>query len=140
MRKLLFCLATAALIVGCQSNTEDEAATTASNAPATTGEANSASPGMNEVTFASIKPILDDKCIKCHGEQPKEGVDLRSYESLMKGGEHGPIVKEGDPENSVLVQVLRGSHGKKIMPLNTQGLPDEDIQRIEEWIKAGAKA
>src|SRR5688572_5052535 len=129
MRKLLFVAAWAAVIVGCQSKTEE---TTAESTPAPTTV-------PAETTYASVQPIFA-KCQPCHGENGKDGVDMRTYESIMKGGEHGPIVVAGDPANSVIVQALRGSHGKKQMPFKKAALPEAEIQAVEAWIKYGAKA
>jgi mono/diheme cytochrome c family protein len=91
-------------------------------------------------TFASVEPIFKQSCLPCHGDNGKDGVDMRTYESVMKGGEHGAIVKPGDPQNSLLVQVLRGAEGHERMPFKKDPLPEETIQQVEAWIKAGAKA
>lgn len=89
-------------------------------------------------TFASVQPVLA-KCTGCHGERGKEGIDLRSHDSILKGGEEGAIVKPGDPANSVLVQALRGANGKRQMPPSGP-LAEDQIAKVEAWIKAGAKA
>jgi len=84
--------------------------------------------------------MFEQKCGMCHGaNEPKEEIDMRSYQTVMKGGEHGPIVVPGKPEESLLVHVLRGSHGAKQMPMKAEPLPEEDIQRVEAWIEGGAK-
>jgi mono/diheme cytochrome c family protein len=144
MKKLLFFFAATLFVIGCQSKTDDASteSTTSSNESSTPKAAdNSMSPsGEGAVTFASIEPVIKDNCVKCHGEKPAGGIDLRTHESVMKGGEDGPIVKAGDPENSVLVQALRGTHGKKMMPLKAKPLAEDIIQKVEAWIKGGAKA
>jgi mono/diheme cytochrome c family protein len=91
-------------------------------------------------SYATVQSIFDRKCIPCHGTaNPKEGVSLVSHEALMKGGEQGATVVPGDPENSLLIQVLRGTNGKKLMPMGSSALPEQDIKAVEAWIKDGAK-
>ena len=75
----------------------------------------------------------------CHGENGKEGVDLRSYASVMKGGEDGPIVKAGDPAGSKIVEVIKAVDTSKRMPKNQPALEEAQIKMIEDWIAAGAK-
>lgn len=91
------------------------------------------------VAFAEIKPILDARCIGCHGTQePKDGVNLTSYTSVMKGGEKGPIVVAGKPEESELVEIIDGSHEPR-MPFKQDPLTDEEIAKISDWVAQGAK-
>lgn len=97
------------------------------------------SAGQAKPTYANVQKILNAQCIGCHGTYGKEGVNLTSYASIIKGGAHGPIVKAKDPKGSVLFQVLRGTGGKKIMPPRSKGIPDADLRLIEAWILAGAK-
>jgi uncharacterized membrane protein len=92
---------------------------------------------VKDATFAAVNAILQKQCAGCHGAQPKEGYDVRTYEAVMKGGAHGPLVKPGDPAGSLLVQVLR-AQGKPQMPPSGP-LADEEIATIEAWIQGGAK-
>lgn len=92
------------------------------------------------ITFASIQPILDKNCVGCHGENGKDGIDLRTYESVMKGGEHGAIVVAKDASGSTLVQALHGMNGVKQMPMKAPPLSASDIRKIEDWIAGGAKS
>ncbi|HRK22811.1 MAG TPA: c-type cytochrome [Fimbriimonadaceae bacterium] len=89
--------------------------------------------------YAGVQAILTARCMPCHGENGKEGIDLRSYDSVMKGGEHGAIVKAGDAAGSQIIHALRGHNGIKQMPMNQAPLSEEDIKKIEDWINAGAK-
>ena len=46
----------------------------------------------------------------------------------------------GDPDHSVLFLALNGIHGNtQRMPLTSDPLPQEDIDRIRRWIADGAK-
>ena len=115
-------------LFGCKSESEDSGAS--SKVPLSGGA----------ITFSSVQGILTKNCVSCHGENGKEGIDLRTYDSVMKGGEHGPIVVAGDASGSALVQSLHGMNGKKQMPMNAKPLSADDSRKIEDWIAAGAKA
>ena len=98
------------------------------------------------VSFADdVYPIFHGRCVSCH--QPggegfeKSGLDLSSYEGLMKGTKFGPVIKPGDPETSNLIWLLdwRGSpelrmpHGKKKLSTCASGRhPDLDSPRGQE--------
>jgi len=97
------------------------------------------------ITFSEdIFPIIQFRCLSCHQPQgdgyEKSGLDLRTYDGLMKGTKFGPMVIPGDAFMSNLMVMLdkRGSaeirmpHGKK--PLTSC---DRDLFR--RWINRGAK-
>lgn len=90
--------------------------------------------------FKDIEPIFQANCVACHsGDRARGGIDLTSYETVMKGGDDGPIVKAGAPKHSVLVQALRGMPGVRHMPPRSAPLPEDKIASVEAWILAGAK-
>ncbi len=86
---------------------------------------------------AKIRPLLVEQCVACHqGAKAQGGLDLKSREALMTGGVLGPAVVPGDPDKSLLVQVVRyGGHLK--MPPKGK-LPTEQIALLEEWVRQGA--
>ena len=88
-----------------------------------------------------INPILDANCVACHGEgKVKGGLRLDSYESLMKGGQDGPVIVAGKPDESLLlVRVTLPPSHKQFMP--AEGKPPlkaEEISWIKAWIQEGA--
>ena len=97
------------------------------------------------VSFAEdVQPILQIRCQSCH--QPggagyeKSGLDLRSYDGLMKGTKFGPIVQPGDPTTSNLLVLLDGRADKSIqMPHGKKKLSTCDRDAIRTWISEGAK-
>ncbi len=84
-----------------------------------------------------VAPILVRRCLTCHGEQKFKGeYQLHTFESLMKAGESGdPSVAPGKPEDSNLLQLI--SEGE--MPKDADPLSKDEIERIKNWIAAGAK-
>ena len=47
-----------------------------------------------------VRPILKAHCFQCHGEEgaPKGGLDLRLRRLLVSGGESGPALHPGRPD------------------------------------------
>ena len=128
----------AMLAAGCQGGSEEKTET-----PPADGGAKQESPTASGsgAAFATIQPLLQQRCAACHtGPGAKEGVDLSSHDAVMKGGREGAIVVAGDPDKSLLVDVLTGRNGKPQMPPKQAPLSADEIKTIEAWIKDGAKA
>lgn len=91
-----------------------------------------------------IYPILEDKCISCHAGPVKSGgLDMSSYEGLMKGGKRGPAIQPGRPNDSLLVQ-LAGRTKQPAMPPVKKGSKDdpltpEQLALVRLWIEQGAR-
>lgn len=83
----------------------------------------------------NVLPILTAKCAfsGCHGENPQEGYDYRTYESFIAGGEHGPAFIPGNAEESEVVEeVVEGK-----MPPPESGRPTlsaAELQTLKDWI------
>ena len=88
-----------------------------------------------------IDPILDANCVSCHGEaKVKGGLRVDSYDLLMQGGLHGPVIVPGQPAKSLLLEriTLPQDH-KKFMPAEGKPpLKPEGITWIKAWIQQGA--
>jgi mono/diheme cytochrome c family protein len=87
---------------------------------------------------AKVRPLLTDHCAKCHGpEKTKAGLRLDSRSALLSGGDTGPAVVPGKPEESLLVQAIRhGEEGPKMPP--SKKLPDAAIADLTRWVALGA--
>ncbi len=89
-----------------------------------------------------IAPVFRGWCVSCHqpdGEGYKaSGLDLRTYEGLMKGTKYGPMVIAGKPDESNLMRLINGE-AKLRMPFNHKPLPNCVRQNIWSWIFEGAK-
>ena len=86
-----------------------------------------------EVAFAqSLLPILTERCALagCHVADGPHGLDFRTYESFIAGGEHGPAFIPGNAEESEIVeQIVSGN-----MPRGGPPLTDAEIQLFVDWI------
>ena len=85
-----------------------------------------------------VKPLLESKCLRCHGGKKVESdFDLSDREGLLKGGQIGNAVVAGKSKESQLVKLI--SHAKEPnMPSGGDKLPDGAIAKIIEWIDLGA--
>ena len=61
--------------------------------------------GLNLVTEADVLPILQARCVVCHGKSKQSGgLDLRTQASRLAGGESGPAIVPGKPDESLLIR------------------------------------
>ncbi|HYK35437.1 eIF2A-related protein [Alloacidobacterium sp.] len=87
---------------------------------------------------SDIAPILQKNCLACHSSSAKMGgLVMDSYDSLMKGGDHGQVILPHNSHGSRLAQMLEGKIAPR-MPFGADPLPAADIAAIETWIDAGA--
>ena len=85
---------------------------------------------------ARIRPILANRCYACHLDGRMGGLQLDSREHVLKGGNSGPAVLPGDPDQSLLIRAVSQTHEKLKMP--PQGkLTDEQIADLRTWVAAG---
>jgi len=88
--------------------------------------------------------VFQSHCIACHGKSPrKAGLDLRTRASMIRGGESGPALVPGSPEQSLVLQrIVRDE-----MPPEKSVLGDSnyvrrvrsgDIEQLRKWIARGA--
>src|SRR3569623_851089 len=83
----------------------------------------------------SVAPILDRNCFKCHaGVRQKSGLDLRSLDTILRGGERGPAIIPGKPDESRIIQfILPGADPH--MPNEGKQLPDDEEETLRQWIR-----
>jgi mono/diheme cytochrome c family protein len=68
-----------------------------------------------------IQPLLVEKCQSCHGaEKQKGGLRLDSGPALLKGGDSGPAIVPGKPDQSLLIQAVRRAGDLKMPPNGKQ--------------------
>ncbi len=92
---------------------------------------------------AKIRPVLANRCYKCHSEQAAKAGKLKgallldSREGLLKGGEDGPIVVPGKPDQSRLIQAIRFTKLDFQMPPRDR-LSAAIVADFEKWVAMGA--
>ena len=105
-------------------------------ASATADEAPPATP-QKAVSFETdVRPILEAKCVRCHGpETQKSDLNLSTPHGIRQGSETGPILDEKSPRESKLYEYVH----ERMMPPEGEGeLSDAEISTITRWIEAGA--
>ncbi len=84
-----------------------------------------------------IHELFRSNCRKCHNPEKEKGdLNLMSYAGLMKGSGSGAIVIPGDPDGSVLLQVLT-HESEPEMPPKASKRPLEELELIRQWIAGG---
>jgi cytochrome c553 len=84
----------------------------------------------------SIQPLLQAKCLRCHGGQStKAGLDLRTPETIQQGGNSGPVIVPGRPEESLLYQKVSSG---KMPPGKKDALRPAEVEALRKWIASGA--
>src|SRR5438309_2151393 len=64
-----------------------------------------------------VRPLLAEQCVSCHGpKRQKAGLRLDSAAAIRKGGESGPVVAPGNPEQSRLIRAIRQDGDLKMPP------------------------
>ncbi len=89
----------------------------------------------------NVFPVLEDRCMGCHrAGRAESGLDLTSMDAILRGADHGPVLKPGYPEASMMLTVIRGNHPEiDRMPKGKRGpLTDEQTEAIRLWIEQGA--
>jgi mono/diheme cytochrome c family protein len=85
-----------------------------------------------------IVPLLESRCIACHGPDSQEGgLRLDSRAAALKGGKHGPALKPGDPKESLLLQAALHETKELAMPPKEK-LSAGELNALEAWIRDGA--
>lgn len=84
-----------------------------------------------------VRPLLAKNCMGCHTATKMGGLEMRSRALLLKGGNSGPAIIPGDPDQSLLIRVVRHEHEKIKMPPSGR-LQTEEIEVLRTWIRNGA--
>ena len=88
------------------------------------------------VSFSNdILPILQSRCINCHGgDRVEKGLILKTFADIMSGSENGSVVTPGDADNSKLAELIVSQK----MPKRGPKLTPPQVQIIIDWINQGA--
>lgn len=100
-----------------------------------------AATGKETISFSrDLAGILNEKCANCHGNgrRPSARFNLTTFRGMLNGGESGPPVVPGKPDDSLLIKKLKGVGGGQQMPLRQPPLSSDVIAKFETWIREGA--
>ena len=92
---------------------------------------------------SKVRPVLAEKCYQCHSAAAqkkgklKAGLYVDSREGLLTGGETGPALLPGKPQESLLIKVIRHEIKDAEMPPKGK-LDDSAIADLAKWIEIGA--
>lgn len=87
---------------------------------------------------SKIRPVLAKQCYECHAADAKKiggKLLLDSPAEMLSGGESGPAVIPGKPDDSLIVQALRYD-GLEMPPKHR--LPESVVNDFATWVKMGA--
>jgi mono/diheme cytochrome c family protein len=118
--------------------TEAPTESAATEAPAATEPGDATQPAVEgaTVSFASdVLPIIESRCIGCHGgDRTEEGLVLKTHADIMAGSDNGPVIVPGDAVNSLLVELV----ATQKMPKRGPKLTPPQVQLITDWVNQGA--
>jgi mono/diheme cytochrome c family protein len=82
-----------------------------------------------------VAPLFQDQCASCHGEEEQEaGLRLDTYEAVMKGSEYGTVIEAGNPDESLLIDMIAAGE----MPQDADAMDAEEVDLVRSWIAEGA--
>lgn len=82
-----------------------------------------------------VRKVLAAKCFSCHGPDVREGgLDLRTLETTVLGGDSGSAIQPGKPGSSLLLErIVDGD----MPPEESKPLKPGEVALIQQWIKHG---
>ena len=88
-----------------------------------------------------IHPVMEEKCIACHNQNlASGGLNMSSIESMIKGGNSGAGIQNGNPFKSLIYKRVSFPHDHpKFMPPTGVPLSYDQIATLEWWIDNGAE-
>ncbi len=89
-----------------------------------------------------VIPVMLLRCTACHGPQQQDGgLDLRTPASMRKGGNNGPALVEGKPDDSLLIQRIESEACPPqdlLLKFFVKRPPASEVATLRDWIAAGA--
>ena len=87
-----------------------------------------------------VRPVLANHCFECHSSlapKPRSGLRLDSRKAVLNGGERGPAIILGNPDESRLILFVR-HQGERMPAAGKPKLSDPEIAALTKWVKLGA--
>jgi hypothetical protein len=105
------------------------------------GHADEPQPTSQALDFfeKKVRPLLAEHCSRCHGREGKVkgGLRLDNRAGLLKGGESGPALVPGKPDESLLIKAVRYADPDLRMPPKGK-LAAAAVADLERWVALGA--
>ncbi len=102
---------------------------TAANDPSASGDA------------AAVRSIFQAKCYACHAALgQKAGLRVDTVAAMLKGGDSGPAIEPGKPDESEILARVTETDPKLRMPPEGNPLDPSQVETLRRWIAAGAPA
>ncbi len=96
----------------------------------------SAEPNGDEFFEKNVRPLLVERCFKCHGgEKTRGSLKLTSRQAVLQGGDNGPAAVPGKPGDSLLIKAVHWSDTLK-MPKD-KPLSEKEIAVLTRWVEIG---
>lgn len=96
--------------------------------------------GLGESELRQVASVLEHRCYPCHSHAEglmEAGLTLDSASGWLQGGDSGPAVVPGKPDESRLVRAISYGDEELQMPPEEK-LPEEEIALLVRWVAAGA--
>ena len=98
--------------------------------------------GVELVTDRDVLPIFQARCVACHGKREQRGgLDLRTRETRLAGGDSGPALVPGSPDTSLIIRKIEAG---EMPPPDMQydyavrNPTDAEVAKLRQWVAAGA--
>ncbi|HET6883307.1 MAG TPA: PSD1 and planctomycete cytochrome C domain-containing protein [Pirellulales bacterium] len=113
------------------------AALTCGSAAAGVLYAAEATPEQLEFFEKQVRPVLVERCQKCHGAEKQEsGLRLDRREAALKGSDSGRMIVPGEPDKSPLIEAVRYQGDTQMPPAGK--LPEVELTALVKWVQMGA--
>jgi hypothetical protein len=90
-----------------------------------------------------VRPIIESQCLECHNSKDARdnaGLNLETRKLALTSGRQPPVIRPGDPKNSLFIQALRLDAAHPIsMPPAPDKIWDARLKILENWIRDGAE-
>src|SRR5262249_59039477 len=94
-------------------------------------------PAARAASARDVRPVLRERCYACHGAlKQKGGLRLDAAALARQGGDTGPAVVAGRPEDSYLLD--RVTAKKRRMPPEGPPLTPAQVAALRAWVRQGA--
>jgi mono/diheme cytochrome c family protein len=92
-------------------------------------------------TYDDIIPVVLNHCTACHGLRRQEGgLDLRTHESMLRGGKSGPAIVPGRPSESLLIRRIKAGDmppKKEMLTNGVKPVGKAELAKLVSWIEHG---